>query len=201
MADVVIVEEKVNITVVDERLRQVRWGYFVLFGIIAIIFGALVLFYPGISTVFMVVLAAALLLVFGLYGIISGFMAPKGEKLAPIVLGIIGALIGAAGLVYPAAFGVSLVVLLGFLILLIGGLMIVFSIIEKDLPHRWLLFFLGLISVIFGIAFFYSPVVAAVGLTILLAIYFIITGVASIITGFQIRSLKKKAFGTSKTPR
>ncbi|MDD1646814.1 MAG: DUF308 domain-containing protein [Methanomicrobiales archaeon] len=201
MADVVIVEEKVSITVVDERLRQVRWGYFVLFGIIAIIFGALVLFYPGISTVFMVVLAAALLLVFGLYGIISGFMAPKGEKLAPIVLGIIGALIGAAGLVYPAAFGVSLVVLLGFLILLIGGLMIVFSIIEKDLPHRWLLFFLGLISVIFGIAFFYSPVVAAVGLTILLAIYFIITGVASIITGFQIRSLKKKAFGTSKTPR
>jgi len=201
MADVVIVEEKVNITVVDERLRQVRWGYFVLFGIIAIIFGALVLFYPGISTVFMVVLAAALLLVFGLYGIISGFMAPKGEKLAPIVLGIIGALIGAAGLVYPAAFGVSLVVLLGFLILLIGGLMIVFSIIEKDLPHRWLLFFLGLISVIFGIAFFYSPIVAAVGLTILLAIYFIITGVASIITGFQIRSLKKKAFGTSKTPR
>ena len=201
MADVVIVEEKVSITVVDERLRQVRWGYFVLFGIIAIIFGALVLFYPKISTVFMVVLAAALLLVFGLYGIISGFMAPKGEKLAPIVLGIIGALIGAAGLVYPAAFGVSLVVLLGFLILLIGGLMIVFSIIEKDLPHRWLLFFLGLISVIFGIAFFYSPVVAAVGLTILLAIYFIITGVASIITGFQIRSLKKKAFGTSKTPR
>ncbi|MDD1645987.1 MAG: DUF308 domain-containing protein [Methanomicrobiales archaeon] len=201
MADVVIVEEKVSITVVDERLRQVRWGYFVLFGIIAIIFGALVLFYPGISTVFMVVLAAALLLVFGLYGIISGFMAPKGEKMAPIVLGIIGALIGAAGLVYPAAFGVSLVVLLGFLILLIGGLMIVFSIIEKDLPHRWLLFFLGLISVIFGIAFFYSPVVAAVGLTILLAIYFIITGVASIITGFQIRSLKKKAFGTSKTPR
>jgi len=201
MADVVIVEEKVSITVVDERLRQVRWGYFVLFGIIAIIFGALVLFYPGISTVFMVVLAAALLLVFGLYGIISGFMAPKGEKLAPIVLGIIGALIGAAGLVYPAAFGVSLVVLLGFLILLIGGLMIVFSIIEKDLPHRWLLFFLGLISVIFGIAFFYSPIVAAVGLTILLAIYFIITGVASIITGFQIRSLKKKAFGTSKTPR
>ena len=200
MADVVIVEEKVSITVVDERLRQVRWGYFVLFGIIAIIFGALVLFYPKISTVFMVVLAAALLLVFGLYGIISGFMAPKGEKLAPIVLGIIGALIGAAGLVYPAAFGVSLVVLLGFLILLIGGLMIVFSIIEKDLPHRWLLFFLGLISVIFGIAFFYSPVVAAVGLTILLAIYFIITGVASIITGFQIRSLKKKAFGTSRTP-
>ena len=201
MADVVVVEQKTTVTVVDERLRQVRWGYFVLFGIIAIIFGALVLFYPGISTVFMVVLAAALLLVFGLYGIISGFMAPKGEKLAPIVLGIIGALIGAAGLVYPAAFGVSLVVLLGFLILLIGGLMIVFSIIEKDLPHRWLLFFLGLISVIFGIAFFYSPIVAAVGLTILLAIYFIITGVASIITGFQIRSLKKKAFGTSKTPR
>jgi Short repeat of unknown function (DUF308) len=198
MADVVIVEE--TVTVVDERLRQVRWGYFVLFGIVAIIFGALVLVYPRISTVFMVVLAAALLLVFGFYGIISGFMAPKGEKLAPIILGILGVLIGAAGIVYPAAFGVSLVWLLGFLILLIGGLMIVFSIIEKELPHRWLLFFLGLLSVIFGILFFYSPVVAAVGLTILLAIYFIITGIASIVTGFQIRSLKKKAFGTSKTP-
>ncbi|MDD1653719.1 MAG: DUF308 domain-containing protein [Methanomicrobiales archaeon] len=200
MADVVVVESQTTVTVVDERLRQVRWGYFVLFGIVAIIFGGLVLFYPGISTAFMVILAAALLLVFGLYGIISGFMAPKGEKLAPIVLGIIGVLIGAAGLVYPAAFGVSLVWLLAFLILLIGGLMIIFSIIEKDLPHRWLLFFLGLLGVIFAILMFYGPIAAAVGLTVLLAIYFVITGIASIVTGFQIRSLKKKAFGTSKTP-
>jgi uncharacterized membrane protein HdeD (DUF308 family) len=198
MADVVIVES--TVTVVDEKLRQVRWGYFVLFGIIAIIFGGLVLFYPGISTAFMVVLAAALLLVFGIYGFITGFMQPKGQKLAPIVLGAIGAIIGAAGLVYPAAFGVSLVVLIGMLILLIGGLMIVFSIIEKELPHRWLLFFLGLISVIFAILMFIGPVVAAVTLAVLIAIYFIITGIASIVTGFQIRSLKKKAFGTSKTP-
>jgi uncharacterized membrane protein HdeD (DUF308 family) len=200
MADVVVVESQTTITVVDERLRQVRWGYFVLFGIIAIIFGGLVLFYPGISTVFMVLLAAALLLLFGIYGIVTGFMAPSGEKAAPIVLGIIGVLIGAAGLAYPAAFGVSLVVLIGFLLLLIGGLMIVFSIIEKDLPHRWLLFILGLLGVIFAILMFYGPVAAAVGLTILLGIYFIITGIASIFTGFQIRSLKKKAFGTSKTP-
>jgi len=198
MADVVIVES--TVTVVDERLRQVRWGYFVLFGIIALIFGGLVLFYPGISTAFMVVLAAALLLVFGIYGFITGFMQPKGQKLAPIVLGAIGAIIGAAGLIYPMAFGVSLVVLIGMLILFIGGLMIVFSIIEKELPHRWLLFFLGLISVIFAILMFIGPVVAAVTLAVLIAIYFIITGIASIVTGFQIRSLKKKAFGTSKTP-
>jgi len=198
MADVVIVES--TVTVVDERLRQVRWGYFVLFGIIALIFGGLVLFYPGISTAFMVVLAAALLLVFGIYGFITGFMQPKGQKLAPIVLGAIGAIIGAAGLIYPMAFGVSLVVLIGMLILFIGGLMIVFSIIEKELPHRWLLFFLGLISVIFAILMFIGPIVAAVTLAVLIAIYFIITGIASIVTGFQIRSLKKKAFGTSKTP-
>lgn len=200
MADVVVVEQKTTVTVVDEQLRQVRWGYFVLFGIFALIFGALGLFYPKIFTGFMVLLTAVLLLLFGIYGIVTGFMAPSGEKLAPIVLGIIGVLIGAAGIAFPLAFGVSVVVLLGFLILMIGGLMIVFSIIEKDLPHRWLLFFLGIISVIFAILFFIYPIYAAVGMGILLAIYFIIMGIASIVTGFQIRSLKKKAFGTSKTP-
>ena len=200
MADVVIVEEKINVTVVDERLRQVRWGYFVLFGIFALIFGGLVLFYPRISTAFMVILTAALLLLFGLYGIITGFMQPEGEKLAPIVLGIIGVLLGAGGLIWPLSFGLSLAVFLGFLILFIGGLMIIFSLVEKDLPHRWFLFAVGALSVIFAFLFFMYPLLTMVGIGVLLGIYFIITGLLSIFTGFQIRSLKKKAFGTSKTP-
>jgi len=193
MADVVIAETKV--TVVDERLKNVRYGWYVIFGIVAIIFGGLGLFYPKIFTAFMVVFTAALLMLFGLYGFITGFFQPAGQKLAPIILGLIGFLIGLAGIVYPAVFGLSLVVLIGILILIMGGLMIVFSIVEKELAHRWLLFFLGVISIIFAILMFIGPVVAAVTIGVLLAIYFIITGLASIYTGFKIRSLKKMAFG------
>jgi uncharacterized membrane protein HdeD (DUF308 family) len=193
MGDVVIAETKV--TVVDERLRNVRWGWYVVFGIVAIIFGGLVLFYPRISTAFMVVFAAALLMLFGLYGFITGFMQPAGQKLVPIILGLIGFLIGLAGLMWPGYFGVSIVILIGILILMIGGLMIVFSIVEKELAHRWLLFFLGVFSIIFAILFFIYPITTAVGLGILVGIYFIISGLASIVAGFQIRSLKKLAFG------
>ena len=193
MADVVIAETKV--TVVDERLRNVRWGWYVIFGIVAIIFGGLVLFYPKISTAFMIVFTAALLMLFGLYGFITGFFQPAGQKLVPIVLGLIGFLIGLAGIVYPKIFGTSLVVVLGILILIMGGLMIVFSIVEKELAHRWLLFLLGIISVIFAMLFFIYPMYAAVGMGILLGIYFIVAGLMSIYTGFHIRSLKKLAFG------
>jgi uncharacterized membrane protein HdeD (DUF308 family) len=193
MADVVIAETKV--TVVDERLKDVRYGWFVIFGIVAIIFGGLVLFYPKISTAFLVVFTAALLLLFGLYGFITGFFQPAGQKLVPIVLGLIGFLIGLAGIVYPKIFGTSLVVVLGILVLIIGGLMIVFSIVEKELAHRWLLFLLGVIAVVFAMAFFINPVSAAVGITVLLGIYFIVSGLMSIYTGFHIRSLKKLAFG------
>jgi len=193
MADVVIAETKV--TVVDERLKNVRYGWYVIFGIIAIIFGALVLFYPKISTAFMVVFAAALLVLFGLYGFITGFFQPAGQKLVPIILGLIAFLIGLAGLVYPQIFGVSLVVLLGILILILGGLMIVVSLVEKELAHRWLLFLLGIIAIIFAILMFIHPVQAAVGVGILIGIYFIISGLVAIYTGFKIRSLKKLAFG------
>jgi len=193
MADVVIAETKV--TVVDERLKQVRYGWYVIFGIVAIIFGALVLFYPRISTAFMVIFVAALLMLFGLYGFITGFFQPAGQKLAPIILGLIGFLIGLAGIVYPQIFGVSLVVLMGILILIIGGLMIVFSIVEKELAHRWLLFLLGILAIIFAILMFMAPVTAAVGVGILIGIYFIVTGIVAIYTGFKIRSLKKLAFG------
>jgi uncharacterized membrane protein HdeD (DUF308 family) len=193
MADVVIAETKV--TVVDEQLKNVRYGWYVVFGIVAIIFGGLGLIYPAIFTAFMVVFTAALLMLFGLYGFITGFFQPAGQKLVPIILGLIGFLIGLAGIVYPAIFGVSLVVILGILILIIGGLMIVFSIVEKELAHRWLLFLLGIISVIFAILFFIYPIYAAVGVAVLLAIYFIIIGLVSIYTGFKIRSLKKLAFG------
>jgi uncharacterized membrane protein HdeD (DUF308 family) len=193
MADVVIAETKV--TVVDERLKDVRYGWYVIFGIVAIIFGGLVLFYPKISTAFLVVFTAALLMLFGLYGFITGFFQPAGQKLVPIILGLIGFLIGLTGIVYPRIFGTSLVVILGILILIIGGLMIVFSIVEKELAHRWLLFLLGVIAVVFAMAFFINPVSAAVGITVLLGIYFIISGLVSIYTGFKIRSLKKLAFG------
>jgi uncharacterized membrane protein HdeD (DUF308 family) len=194
MAGVVVVEER-KVTVVDERLKSVRWGWYVILGIVSIIFGGLVLFYPRISTAFMVIFAAALLMLYGLYGFITGFMRPAGEKLAPIILGLIGFLIGLAGLVYPAVFGVSIVVLIGILILMFGGLLIVFSIVEKEMAHRWLIFFLGIFSIIFAILFFIYPVTTAVGIGILIGIYFIIAGIASIIAGFQIRSLKKLAFG------
>jgi len=193
MAGVVIAETKV--TVVDERLRNVRYGWYVVFGLVAILFGALVLFYPRISTAFMVIFTAALLMLFGLYGFITGFFQPAGQKLVPIVLGLIGFLIGLAGIVYPAIFGVSLVVMLGILILIIGGLMIVFSLVEKELAHRWLLFLLGVIAVVFAILFFIYPYYAAVGIGVLLGIYFIVSGLVAIYTGFHIRSLKKMAFG------
>ncbi len=193
MADVVIAETKV--TVVDERLKDVRYGWYVIFGLIAIIFGGLVLFYPKISTAFLVVFTAALLMLFGLYGFITGFFQPAGQKLVPIVLGLIGFLIGLAGIVYPRIFGTSMVVILGILVLIIGGLMIVFSLVEKELAHRWLLFLLGVIAVVFAMAFFFNPVSAAVGITVLLGIYFIVSGLVSIYTGFKIRSLKKMAFG------
>jgi len=194
MAGAVVVAET-KVTVVDERLKNVRYGWYVIFGIIAIIFGGLVLFYPRISTAFMVVFAAALLMLFGLYGFITGFFQPAGQKLAPIILGLIAFLIGLAGLVYPKVFGVSLVVLLGILILIMGGLMIVVSLVEKELAHRWLLFLLGILAIIFAILMFIAPVTAAVGIGILIGIYFIVTGIVAIYTGFKIRSLKKLAFG------
>jgi len=200
MAGVVVVEET-KVTVVDERLKNVRWGWYVVLGIISIIFGGLVLFYPKISTAFMVILIAVLLVLFGLFGIVSGLMQPKGQKLAPILLGIIGLLVGVAGVAYPQAFGLSLVVIMGILILILGGLMITLSIVEKEYPHRWALFFAGVISVIFAVAFFAYPMYAGILVfSILLGIYFIINGILSIVVGFKVRSLKKLAFGTSKTP-
>jgi uncharacterized membrane protein HdeD (DUF308 family) len=85
--------------------------------------------------------------------------------------------------------------MLGILILIMGGLMIVFSLVEKELAHRWLLFLLGIIAVIFAVLIFIYPVSAAVTVGVLIGIYFIISGLVAIYTGFQIRSLKKLAFG------
>jgi hypothetical protein len=52
------------------------------------------------------------------------------------------------------------------------------------------LFLLGLIAIIFAILFFIYPIQAAVGVGVLVGIYFIISGLVAIYTGFQVRSLK-----------
>lgn len=171
------------------------WWIPVLRGVIAVLFGILLLVWPA-ATVFVLAIA------FGIFAIADGIVviisAIAGGK-APsrgwrITNGILNIIIGVMILLWPAA---TILVALIFVAVwaLISGIMAITDGITlhsvTDSGWGWYIAW-GVISVLFGILLVISPGIAAVTLIYLVAFYAVMAGALLIAAGFGIRSFAKK---------
>src|SRR5690242_13459191 len=135
-----------------------RWWTIALRGLVAVLFGVLAIMRPGAAF-------TALVLLFGVYAIIDGVLALSvaSSSIARrrgwiIARGIVSIAAGVITLAWPA---ISAVVLLAVIAAwaIIGGVFELGTAIHmrKELEHEWLVGLEGLLSVLFGIALFISP--------------------------------------------
>ena len=70
-----------DVIVYEESICNVKWGTFVILGLLSLIFGILIFFYPGIT-------AAVLVMLFGVLIIVLAFIAliSKAAILIQVVL-------------------------------------------------------------------------------------------------------------------
>jgi uncharacterized membrane protein HdeD (DUF308 family) len=173
------------------RLLSHEWWLFLLEGVVSIIFGLLLLFWPGPTAGVLIVLAGLFALLSGFVGIFAAIGAagnhqPWGWKLTTAVLGV---LVGLAILRWPGATAVVVLYLIG-LWLILGGLV---GIVEAFAAHRvishaWLLLLSSVVAILFGIAMFAWPVVSLRVVLGLIGIYAIIQGIVLFVLAFQVRS-------------
>ncbi|MDD1707119.1 MAG: DUF308 domain-containing protein [Methanoregulaceae archaeon] len=188
MAEVVIYEEKV---------RNVKWGTFVLLGLLALIFGILIFFYPGLTATVLVMLFGVLIIVLAFLALIMALMT-TGETARPtwlLLAAILGFIVGVGSLIAPQFFAAMWAIIIAVVLFVIGLMNIIIALSEKGHPHRWLLFLMGLLSLIFAILVMVYPLFGAVILFgYLIGIYFVIYGILSIIAGFALRSMVKNMY-------
>ena len=127
-------------------------GWFLALGILMILFGFIIIIFPVAGTFTIELLFGVLLLVAGLAQVVMAFQARKWAGfLLSLIVGLLYLLAGIALLFQPLAGAVTLTLLLGIFLLMVGLLKLGLSFkLKPRYHHEWLMFD-GLLSLLLGI--------------------------------------------------
>ena len=153
-------EKTVTSQQVDADDRLFPWWLVLLWGIFAVIIGALFLYYPYRSLMASIVFLGVYWFIGGIFTLFAGFMqaTDRGWK---IVIGIISIIAGLVILAYPLYSFLILpavfIILVGVWALIVGVVKMYQGFAEKDAGAG----ILGVISIIFGLLLLVYPYIAA----------------------------------------
>jgi len=186
---------------IDQNIAAVffrHWWVLLLRGLIAIAFGILTWFQPGISL-------SALVLLFGVYtladGILGVWSAVTGRKenegwWALLLWGLLGIGVGILTFLAPGITALALLFYIAVWAVATGVLQIVVAIrLRKEIEGEWMLILAGLASVVFGVLLMAQPGAGALALLWLIGAYAVIFGVLLVILAFTARNFGKQFSG------
>lgn len=182
-------------SVYEQSLCNVKWGTYVILGLLAVVFGIVIFSFPGITAAVLVMLFGVLMVILAFLAFVMALMS-KGETARPTLLliaAIFGFIVGIGSIVAPQFFAAILALIIAVVLFVIGVVNILIALSEKAYPHRWLLFIMGLLSIIFAVLVMFYPLIGALVLFgYLVGLYFLIYGILSIISGFILRSIREE---------
>ncbi len=166
--------------------NNMKW-YYVLRGLIALLFGIAAIVWPAVVLEFLVYFFGFFAIIVSAFALVAGAAAPElagGARWSVILLSIIGILIGIFSLVFPAQFAALIVIIIALWAIVTGIGDFVAAFAPAGMGTRLLLVLLGIVSVIFGGILLFYPLLGAVTIIWVLGIYAVIFGILGIIYGF-----------------
>jgi uncharacterized membrane protein HdeD (DUF308 family) len=167
-----------------------NWWAFLARGVLAILFGLVALFTPGVTMFSLVLVFAVFSVADGIMAIVSAIHAAgHGERWSLLVLeGITGVILGAAAAALPGITVVIFIALVAAWAIITGSFMLSAG-FELDADHgRWWLVLGGGASLVYGAALVTAPLLGALVLTWWIGAYAIIAGIALLTTAFKLRA-------------
>ena len=107
-----------------------------------------------------------------------------------LFVGILIAIAGVLALIAPFAAGLSVALVVAFLLIVSGVSRLFLAFRMGSFGHGLLMFLIGLVSIVAGGYMVARPGMALATITIVLAAYFIVDGIFQIIWAFRIRPIK-----------
>ncbi|MGQ9682390.1 MAG: HdeD family acid-resistance protein [Anaerolineae bacterium] len=158
-------------------------------GLVAILFGIVVLVWPGITALVLVYLFAAWLLVTGLVELFAAFAAPGGAGGSCLLAaaGILSILIGIAAFAWPLVTGLAVVYIIAIWAIVRGVVELLAAVGGSGVRDRGLLVVSGAIAILFGIALLVYPLAGAAALIVIVGIFALIYGLLQVISALRLR--------------
>jgi uncharacterized membrane protein HdeD (DUF308 family) len=172
------------------ELQGQSWWVLVLRGVLALVFGVLVLAWPAMTLVLLVAMFSAYALLGGAVSVAGALKARHTDRKwwQLLLLGIVSLAAGVAALIFPVLTMLVLVLVMGANALFTGALDIAIAIrLRKVMKGQWLLALTGLLSIAFGVIVFAFPGAGALVMVWLISFYSVLSGVLLLWLGVSTR--------------
>lgn len=178
-------------SLIDQLSRS--WWLFLLRGILAILFGLLALFRPGVTMEALLLFIGAWFFVDGVCRLVAAFSGGTEDRWLVGIGGVLGILLGILTFSSPLATGLAILMFIAAWAIVTGGFEIYTALrLRKEIEGEWVMILLGLISIAFGIYCVYAPLVSGIGVTMALGTFALVIGVVNLILAFKIKGLGGK---------
>jgi uncharacterized membrane protein HdeD (DUF308 family) len=179
-----------------QRLSR-NWGWVVLRGALAVLFGVMAIFLPHITLAVLVIVWGAYALADGVVALIAAWrVRDQGRPFwALFIVGLLGIGAGVVTFMWPAITAIALLLIIAAWAVVIGICEVAAAIrLRREIQGEWLLGLSGLLSVVLGLFLIVQPGAGALALIWVIGIYAIVFGVLLITLGLRLR---KHALGTA----
>jgi uncharacterized membrane protein HdeD (DUF308 family) len=172
------------------------WWTFIIRGLLAIAFGVLAFFAPGLGIAVLVGLFAAWALIDGVTNLVTGIGSRRSDKSwwLEILEGLVSIIAGVIALVFPVLAAEILVIIIAAWAIVTGIFEIIAAIrLREQIRGEFWLGLAGLASILFGVILFLFPGVGALSLVWLIGAFALVFGAFLVILGWRLRGVSEMA--------
>jgi uncharacterized membrane protein HdeD (DUF308 family) len=185
------------------QVKKLRWTLG-LHGLASVVFGVMILAWPGISVYALTIVFGAYALATGIVEFGTGFTAQGKEERAWLILrGLLGIGVGVLVFAWPDISALALLYVIGAYAVALGILAVAASFrLPLDGRDAASMILTGLVSIVFGIVIFAKPGAGALAVLALIAAFALVTGVTELVVSIGgEKLLERKVKKTFAPPR
>jgi uncharacterized membrane protein HdeD (DUF308 family) len=163
------------------------WWAIVLRGILAVVFGIIVLASPGIGVALLILLFAGYAAIDGVVALATAVNHGRAGLTWGwwLVEGIVSLVVAALAMARPGITLLAIVLLIAFRAIALGLFELGGALAGRGLDHRWLLGVTGAVSLLFGVLLIVEPMAGTVALVWAVGVYAVVFGVMLVVVGLR----------------
>jgi uncharacterized membrane protein HdeD (DUF308 family) len=168
-----------------------NWWALALRGLVAVLFGLVTFFIPGMTLAILVLLFGAYALVDGIFNVVA-FFRVASHHWAWLVEGVIGIIAGLVTFAWPAITAIVLLYVIAFWAIFTGIFEIIAGIrLRKVITNEWLLIVMGAVSLLFGLFILFAPAAGALAIVLWIGAYALVFGIFLLALAFRLRGHRR----------